>query len=64
MRRWWLRWPRRWPAGLVDTDRRDYNGESVDGFTSKDVRELQDEAHREGMIGISPVCIRHIHPKG
>jgi serine protein kinase len=31
-----------------------YDGESVDGFTPKDVRELRDEAVREGMDGISP----------
>ncbi len=31
-----------------------YDGEAVDGFTPKDVRELRDEAAREGMDGISP----------
>jgi serine protein kinase len=31
-----------------------YDGEDVDGFKSKDVRELKDEAVREGMDGISP----------
>ncbi|MHB9092453.1 MAG: PrkA family serine protein kinase, partial [Chloroflexota bacterium] len=31
-----------------------YDGEEVDGFTTKDVKELQDEAVREGMAGISP----------
>ena len=31
-----------------------YDGESVDGFTPKDVRELRAEAIREGMDGISP----------
>ncbi|HEY6330218.1 MAG TPA: protein prkA, partial [Blastocatellia bacterium] len=31
-----------------------YDGEDVEGFKSKDVRELQDEAVREGMDGISP----------
>ena len=31
-----------------------YDGEAVDGFTNKDVRELQEEAVREGMDGISP----------
>jgi serine protein kinase len=31
-----------------------YDGQSVDGFTHKDVKELQDEAEREGMDGISP----------
>ena len=31
-----------------------YDGEEVEDFTTKDVRELQDEAVREGMDGISP----------
>jgi len=31
-----------------------YNGDDVDGFKSKDVRDLQEEAQREGMSGISP----------
>jgi serine protein kinase len=31
-----------------------YNGDPVDGFNVKDVRELQAEAEREGMDGISP----------
>jgi serine protein kinase len=31
-----------------------YDGEDVEGFKSKDVRELQEEAVREGMDGISP----------
>jgi serine protein kinase len=31
-----------------------YDGEDVDDFGSKDVRELQDETVREGMDGISP----------
>jgi serine protein kinase len=31
-----------------------YNGETVDSFTPKDVRELQAEADREGMDGVSP----------
>ncbi|MBC7798971.1 MAG: protein prkA [Pyrinomonadaceae bacterium] len=31
-----------------------YDGEEVDGFKSKDVRELKDETVREGMDGISP----------
>ncbi|HZO27905.1 MAG TPA: protein prkA [Chloroflexota bacterium] len=31
-----------------------YDGEEVDDFGQKDVRELQDEAVREGMDGISP----------
>ena len=31
-----------------------YNGEEVDGFSQSDLRELQEEAQREGMDGISP----------
>jgi serine protein kinase len=31
-----------------------YDGEEVEGFSQKDVRELQSEAIREGMDGISP----------
>jgi len=31
-----------------------YDGDSVEGFTQKDIKELQDEAQREGMQGISP----------
>ena len=31
-----------------------YDGEDVEGFKSKDVRELKDDAIREGMDGISP----------
>ncbi|PYP86465.1 MAG: protein prkA [Blastocatellia bacterium AA13] len=31
-----------------------YDGEDVEGFKSKDVRELQDDTVREGMDGISP----------
>jgi serine protein kinase len=31
-----------------------YDGQDVEGFTNKDVRELQDETVREGMDGISP----------
>src|SRR5262249_27141973 len=31
-----------------------YDGEEVEGFKSKDVRELQEETVREGMDGISP----------
>lgn len=31
-----------------------YDGQDVEGFTTKDVRELQDETVREGMDGISP----------
>ena len=31
-----------------------YDGEDVEGFKSKDVRELRDETEREGMDGISP----------
>jgi serine protein kinase len=31
-----------------------YNGDEVEGFTQEDVRELREEAVREGMDGISP----------
>lgn len=31
-----------------------YNGESVEGFSQKDIKELREEAQREGLIGISP----------
>ena len=31
-----------------------YDGEEVEGFTSRDVKELQEESDREGMGGISP----------
>jgi serine protein kinase len=31
-----------------------YDGQAVEGFTPKDVKELQDESEREGMDGISP----------
>lgn len=31
-----------------------YDGEDVEGFTTRDVRELQEETVREGMDGISP----------
>ena len=31
-----------------------YDGQSVDGYQEKDARELQEEAEREGMDGISP----------
>jgi serine protein kinase len=31
-----------------------YNGEAVEGFSLNDVKELQEEADREGMDGISP----------
>jgi len=31
-----------------------YNGEEVQGFTSENVREMQETAEREGMFGISP----------
>jgi serine protein kinase len=31
-----------------------YDGEDVDGFKAKDVKELQEESDREGMDGISP----------
>lgn len=41
-----------------------YNGESVEGFTSKDVKELQEEAVREGMIGISPAFVGNVHLSG
>ncbi len=42
-------------AGMSLTKKlRLYDGESVDGFTPKDLRELRDEATREGMDGISP----------
>ena len=35
-----------------------YDGQSVDGFTPKDVKELQDESVREGMDG-SLAPLRH-----
>jgi serine protein kinase len=31
-----------------------YDGDNVEGFSTRDVKELQDEAQREGMDGISP----------
>jgi serine protein kinase len=31
-----------------------YDGQSIEGFTPKDVKELQDETVREGMDGVSP----------
>src|SRR5205085_10088971 len=31
-----------------------YDGEDVEGYKSKDVRELRDETQREGLDGISP----------
>lgn len=31
-----------------------YDGESIEGFTAKDVKDLQEEGQREGMVGISP----------
>ena len=31
-----------------------YDGEEVEDFTQKDIRELKDDAQREGMTGISP----------
>ncbi len=31
-----------------------YNGENVEGFSQNDVKELQEEAEREGMDGVSP----------
>lgn len=33
---------------------RAYNGDSVEGLSQEDVKELQDEAQREGLDGISP----------
>ena len=41
-----------------------YDGESVDGFTSKDVKELQEEAQREVMMGISPLFMLDLHLTG
>jgi serine protein kinase len=42
-------------AGMSLTKKmRLYDGQEVDGFGANDVRELQDEAVREGMDGISP----------
>jgi|GEM_PF-2706332 len=38
-----------------------YNGDSVEGFTAKDIKELQEEAQREGMQGISPGYIPDLH---
>ena len=38
-----------------------YDGEEVEGFSQKDVRELQEETVREGMDGISP-ALRHQPP--
>ncbi|MFO0831669.1 MAG: hypothetical protein U0637_07475 [Phycisphaerales bacterium] len=35
-----------------------YNGKSIPGFTEDSVRELKEEAHREGMNGISPRYIQ------
>jgi len=31
-----------------------YDGEDVEGFNAKDLKELEDEQIREGMEGISP----------
>ncbi|MFO0944481.1 MAG: serine protein kinase [Planctomycetota bacterium] len=31
-----------------------YDGKSLPGFTEENIRELREEAHREGMLGISP----------
>jgi serine protein kinase len=31
-----------------------YNGEDVEGFNQRDIKELQEDAEREGMVGISP----------
>ncbi|MFZ5817461.1 MAG: hypothetical protein ACOY93_19525, partial [Bacillota bacterium] len=39
-----------------------YGAESVEGFTSKDIKELQEEAQREGMMGISPAIYHDLHP--
>src|SRR5437868_15539275 len=38
----------------IDKNLKLYDGEDVEGFKSKDVRELQDDTVREGMDGISP----------
>jgi serine protein kinase len=35
-----------------------YNGKSIPGYTEDSVRELKDEAHREGLGGISPRYIQ------
>src|SRR5262249_2606570 len=35
-----------------------YNGKSIPGFTEDSIRELKEEAHREGMGGISPRYIQ------
>jgi serine protein kinase len=35
-----------------------YNGKTLPGFTEENIKELQDEAHREGMEGISPRYIQ------
>ena len=35
-----------------------YNGKSISGFTEDSIRELRDEAPREGMVGISPRYIQ------
>lgn len=39
-----------------------YNQETVEGYTAKDVKELQEEAAREGMVGISPVFTVNLQP--
>lgn len=39
-----------------------YDGENVEGFSQKDIKELHEEAQREGMMGISPVYIPDLHP--
>ena len=31
-----------------------YNGEDLEGFNQRDIKELQEDAEREGMVGISP----------
>jgi serine protein kinase len=35
-----------------------YNGKSLPGYTRDNIRELRDEAQREGMEGISPRYIQ------
>lgn len=41
--------------------RRVCDGESVEGFSTKDVRELKEESAREGMMGISPMILLVLH---
>ena len=46
-------------AGLTLTQKlKLYNGKSIPNFTEDSVRELRDEAPREGMVGISPRYIQ------